>query len=175
MSVYSQPKRELARLDRLRRSGHPDTFGIKLAIQDWIYEDATEVLMVGDNPAHLPIREFPSGANRDTDNGKPDYHGFMSPLVIRAFGAYMHKHRLQSNGAMRDSDNWKKGIPKPEYMKSLFRHFVDVWLFHDGYVGRGNIEDALCGIIFNASGYLFELEKQKLCQPTCERANDVGL
>lgn len=103
------------------------------------------------------VRTFATGATRDTDGGKPDYEGFVSPLVLQRFGQYMHQHRVQSDGFLRASDNWQKGIPRSEYMKSLLRHVEDLWLEHRGYRSRGGIEDALCGILFNAQGYLFEV------------------
>jgi len=108
------------------------------------------------------MRKFKSGATRDDDDSKIDYEGFLSPLVIKAYGEYMTKHRLQPDGKLRDSDNWQKGIPKEVYVKSLFRHFVDLWMFNRGYKGRETLEDALCGILFNVMGYMHELEKEKL-------------
>jgi len=33
------------------------------------------------------VRQFETGANRDTDEGEPDYEAFLSPLAIEAFGA----------------------------------------------------------------------------------------
>lgn len=108
------------------------------------------------------IRTFETGATRDAADDKPDYEGFLSPLVIRMYGEYMNKHRLQPDGQLRDSDNWQKGIPKKEYVKSLLRHVIDLWLFNRGYKGRDTIEDALCGILFNVMGYMHELEKEKL-------------
>jgi len=112
------------------------------------------------------VRKFETGATRDTDNGKFDYEGFISPRVLERYGQYMHKHRHQSDGSLRDSDNWQKGIPLPTYIKSGFRHFVDWWKIHRGlkaFDNRGpvDIEDALCGILFNASGYLHEHLKAK--------------
>lgn len=109
-----------------------------------------------------PIRTFLTGATRDTDEDKPDYEGFISPLVVKRYGEYMNKHRLQPDGKLRDSDNWQKGIPKDQYIKSAWRHFLDWWLFHRGYQGREDIEEALCALLFNASGYLHEIEKEKL-------------
>jgi hypothetical protein len=109
----------------------------------------------------VKIREFNTGATRDTSEGKFDFEGFLSPLVIRRYAEYMHSHRLQPNGFYRDSDNWQRGIPKKEFVKSLWRHFMDLWSFHRGYSITENIEDALCGIIFNASGYLHEYLKEK--------------
>lgn len=112
------------------------------------------------------IRKFETGATRDTAEGKYDYEGFLSPLVLQRFAAYMHKHRQQSDGGMRDSDNWQKGIPQDAYVKSGFRHFMDWWLLHRGYdatrpeTGESqDMEEALCGLLFNVQGYLHELLK----------------
>lgn len=114
------------------------------------------------------MRTFDTGATRDDDTTKPDYEGYLSPLVIVRFGEYMTKHRKQSDGNMRDSDNWQKGIPLAQYLKSLFRHFVDLWSIHRELrpfefkvEDDDDIEEALCAIIFNASGYLHEYLKGK--------------
>ena len=108
------------------------------------------------------IRQFETGATRDTDNGKLDYEGFLSPLVLETYAKFMHKHRLQTDGNLRDSDNWQKGIPKTAYIKSLWRHFMTLWKFHRGLPcdDPDGIEFAICAIIFNAMGYLFELKKE---------------
>lgn len=107
------------------------------------------------------MRQFKTGATRDTDEGKYDYEGFYSPIVMQRFAEYMNKHRKQSDGELRDSDNWQKGIPKKDYMKSGFRHFMDWFLIHRGYEGREDLEEALCALIFNAQGYLFEILRTK--------------
>lgn len=104
----------------------------------------------------VQIREFDTGATRDTDTNKYDYEAFLSPLVIEAFGRYMHKNRLQKDGTLRDGDNWQKGIPQEAYMKSGFRHFVEWWKAHRKIESDENLEDALCALIFNAQGYLHE-------------------
>ena len=109
------------------------------------------------------MREFETGATRDNDDGKFDYEGFLSPIVLKRFAQYMHKHRLQADGQLRASDNWKRGIPFSAYMKSLFRHFMDVWAYHAQ--GAHSVEDldalenALCATLFNVQGYLHELLK----------------
>ena len=106
------------------------------------------------------MREFDSGATRDDDETKIDYEGFLSPQVLERFGQYMTAHRIQADGKLRASDNWQKGIPREEYLKSLLRHVFDVWYLHRHGVplgGRGAMEDALCAIMFNCQGYLFEL------------------
>jgi len=106
------------------------------------------------------MRKFKTGATRNTDIDKYDYEGFLSPIVLERFAAYMHKHRKQSDGGLRPSDNWQKGIPLDEYMKSGLRHVMDWWLEHRGFKSREGLEDALCGVIFNGLGYLYEILKE---------------
>ena len=108
--------------------------------------------------ASLKMRIFDTGATRDSEEGKLDYEGFLSPLVLRRYAKYLNEHRVQADGKLRDSDNWQKGIPLNAYMKSMWRHFMDLWTNHRGYIGTERIEDTLCAIIFNASGYLHELQ-----------------
>jgi len=110
----------------------------------------------------MAIRQFKTGATRDTEEGKYDFEGFLSPLVLERFGEYMHKHRKQADGKLRDSDNWQKGIPQDAYIKSGFRHFMDWWKEHRGYGSREGLEDALCALLFNVQGYLHEHLKDKL-------------
>ena len=107
------------------------------------------------------MREFETGATRDTDDDKIDFEGHFSPLVLQAYGYYMHRHRKQADGSIRTSDNWQKGIPKDQYMKSLWRHLMEAWSAHRGWSAKDLLEDALCAIIFNASGYLHELIKEE--------------
>lgn len=105
-------------------------------------------------------RYFPSGSYRDGQEGKLDYEGFLSPSALFRYGQYMDKNRLQSDGQMRDTDNWQKGIPVDAYMKSMWRHLVAAWTEHrhgtEDY-DQDALEDALCGVVFNAFGYLHEL------------------
>lgn len=104
-------------------------------------------------------RTFESGATRNTDAGKHDYEGFLSPLVLERFAEYMTKHRYLEDGTVRDSDNWQKGIPKDAYMKSAWRHFMDVWKRHRGLPTEEPLEAALCALLFNVMGYLHETLK----------------
>lgn len=106
------------------------------------------------------MREFPTGATRDDDDSKLDYEGFLSPRTLERYAQYMHEHRLQADGKLRPSDNWQRGIPQDAYMKSLWRHMVAVWKVHRGLDDLTDIEDSLCGVIFNAFGYLHELLKE---------------
>lgn len=111
------------------------------------------------------MRKFKSGALRDNDTDKIDFEGFLSPLVLERFGEYMHRHRNTADG-VRDSDNWQHLFGESHCdvcMKSLLRHVMDLWLFHRGYQGRDDIEDALCGVLFNTQAYLYKLliDKQR--------------
>ena len=41
------------------------------------------------------MRKFETGATRNLDDGKFDFDGFLSPLTLKRFAEYMHKHRKQ--------------------------------------------------------------------------------
>ncbi len=107
------------------------------------------------------MRVFKTGATRNSDEEKFDYDGFLSPIVIQRYGEYMHKHRLQEDGKMRDADNWQKGIPKSVYMSSAWRHFMDLWMEDRGYKSREGLEEALMALLFNIMGYAHEVLKDK--------------
>jgi len=147
----------------------------------------TRKYQTGGDRDYIGMRKFSTGATRDKDTTKLDYDGFLSPLTLHSYAKYLHKHRIQSDGTYRDSDNWQKGIDKKVYMKSAWRHFADWWALHRGYyvyrekTDKGevthirtkplavfpenwtqvSIEDALNGIIFNSSGYLHEYLKSR--------------
>jgi hypothetical protein len=151
-------------LERLRGQANIYPGAIKNTEEDKKVYTAADVLRAeGLDPKATPTRQFGTGATRDSDSEKPDYEGFMSPLVQLRFGEYMHQHRKQSDGKMRDSDNWQKGIPKEQYIKSHQRHALDWWLIHRGFsaFARDTLEDILCGVLFNTQGYLHEILKQR--------------
>lgn len=102
------------------------------------------------------MRKFDTGATRDSDTEKFDYEGFLSPQVVERFAAYMHKHRKQADGQLRASDNWQKGIPRDAYMKSMYRHFMEVWKAHRSLPAE-DLEESLCAMMFNVQGMLFEV------------------
>lgn len=106
-------------------------------------------------------RTFSTGATRDTDVGKLDYDGFLSPFVVEAFASYMNFNREMADGSQRDSDNWQKGIPQEAYMKSAWRHFMDMWKWHRGLNVKEGIVWAICGLMFNLQGYLHTLLKEQ--------------
>lgn len=116
------------------------------------------------------MREFATGATRNNDDGKNEYGGFESPYVIKMFGDYMTEHRVQGDGKLRASNNWKKGMARDVFFQSAFRHFVDFWFIHEAYqdeVAHGEVGveteyqpglvEALCALRFNIQGYMHEL------------------
>jgi hypothetical protein len=105
------------------------------------------------------MRRFSTGATRNDDSQELDYEGFLSPIALKKFAEYMHENRVQADGTIRDSDNWQHGITLDSYMKSMFRHFHDVWMEHRGYKSREGLNKALCGLFFNVQGYLHETYK----------------
>lgn len=121
------------------------------------------------------VRIFPSGASRDTDEWKLDYEGFLAPNVLECYAEYMHENRFLADGTVRDSDNWQKGIERSVYMKSLWRHFMDLYLEHRGHKSREGIKKALCGIMFNTMGYLFEVLREERNEEIVEEYSSGGV
>jgi hypothetical protein len=104
------------------------------------------------------MREFDTGATRDTDEGKLDFEGFLSHAALVRYAKYMNENRVQADGNVRPSDNWQKGIPQEVYMKSAFRHFMDWWKCHRNRddVDPQFTQTSLCALLFNVLGYLHE-------------------
>lgn len=110
------------------------------------------------------IEKFDSGATRNASADKYDYEGFLSPVVLEAYGKYMHEHRFQKDGSVRASDNWQEGIPFDNYMKSLVRHVFELWHFHrtgEQLINKDTnqpftVDELCCAIMFNSMGYLKE-------------------
>jgi hypothetical protein len=104
------------------------------------------------------MRIFTTGATRSNDFNKLDFEGFLSPLVLQRYAEFLHKHRFQEDGKLRDSDNWQKGIPREVYMKSAWRHFMEWWTAHRGWKAAtaDQLEEMICALLFNAMGYLHE-------------------
>ena len=125
------------------------------------------------------MRQFETGATRDSDETKFDYDGFLSPAVIEAFGQYMHNHRKQSDGRLRDSDNWQKGIPQSVYRKSLWRHFWEVWSLHRANKKGPQLMEALMAMLFNIQGLAHELIKEnrvpEVADKGCRQEDTFGI
>jgi len=102
-------------------------------------------------------RVFDTGAKRSSAEGKVDLEGYLSPIALMEYG----KHMLAAEmGGKRSSDNWQKGMPLEDYMKSMFRHFHTVWLKHRGHQ-KGDIVTDLMAMWFNVQGYTHEVLKKR--------------
>jgi hypothetical protein len=131
-----------------------------MGIESSMEIEYTEHDIASASGAAHPIRTFDTGATRNSDSGKLDYEGFLSPVVLERYARYMNAHRRQPDGTMRDSDNWMRGIPRQQYAKSTFRHFMDVLLLTRGWPKAAtttDLEDALCAVLFNVMGLLHEV------------------
>lgn len=112
------------------------------------------------------IRRFTTGATRDTAQDKLDFEGFLCPFVLERYAQYMHKNRKMADGSLRDSDNWQKGIPKDVYMKSMTRHFMEVWREYRSATCQEVSSETLCALLFNVMGMLHEVLKvEGKCRP----------
>jgi hypothetical protein len=109
------------------------------------------------------VRQFESGADRDTDEHKIDPEGALSPVVLQRYAEYMREHSIRQDGSRRSSDNWQKGMDLDVYASSAWRHFLQFWMAHRGYEPLDDdgklvpIQEALCGSLFNLMGYLHEV------------------
>lgn len=115
------------------------------------------------------VRTFTSGATRDQNATKFAYTRHLDPAVLTSFVAYMHKHRIHSDGTPREPDNWKHGFGLPTLMESLGRHFWELWTRHEDNIPFGKMPDYLSdterkalleacnGILFNTMSYMREL------------------
>jgi len=128
------------------------------ALDAGINEGGRESVSTDDNGV---LRTFETGATRDTSQNKLEPYGFISPLALFRFSLFMHEHRKQSDGSLRSSDNWQKGMPRSVFRNSLARHFMDWWLVSRGQDARfgedSTEESVLCAILFNVQGLLHEL------------------
>ena len=113
-------------------------------------------------------RVFETGADCSSDAGKPHPSRAWSPLVIAKFAEYMRRHNCDAQPKPRREDQWQLGFPQDSFIESAWRHLEAVWAIHQGYEwrdDRGNLvdlEEALCGVIFNVQGYLHQLLFDKL-------------
>lgn len=102
-------------------------------------------------------RQFESGAQRDSEEGKENYIESISWLALRRYSFYM-----KSCEKRYGKGNYKKGIPTDSYERSLMRHLQKY--LANKYEGA-NLEpevDHLSAAFFNLSGILANEEKEKL-------------
>ncbi len=105
------------------------------------------------------MRTAPTGATRDTLDGKLEYFKFFSPAAFKMYADYMHGKRIQPDGELRDADNWQKGMPRRWYYESLERHAMDIVFYGKDMpdLAEEDMETALCALIFNAQALLHEI------------------
>ncbi len=116
-----------------------------------------DVKMEGELQRESTMRTFDTGATRSAEGDKLDYEGFLCPWVLERYAQYLHEHRTQADGQHREADNWQKGIPKREYIKSLIRHTIDFWkAWRRGDTLPKQMQDLVCAILFNGMGWLHE-------------------
>ena len=108
------------------------------------------------------MRTFDTGATRDTSHEKLDFMGYLSPQVLNRYAEYMYYHQRQADGQWRSGDNWKKGIPLDVYLGSLLRHVIHLWECHEERRGYEESEEALCAIMFNTMGYLYQMIQETI-------------
>ena len=93
---------------------------------------------------------YPSGATRDSEEGKLDYQGALSIEVLDSFVQYMDRHREMSPGSFRGMGNWKQGMPWARLMRSLTRHHFAVWR------NDGQKLDDLHAVLFNTMALIYQ-------------------
>jgi len=113
------------------------------------------------------MRQYDSGATRSPLGDKLQYKGFRCPQVEKSFALYMHEHRTQADGNIRDADNWKKGMDKEDCADSLIRHCED---FHSAWEGwevicpdtkkKVSVVELLNAMKFNINAIIRELIKE---------------
>ena len=107
-----------------------------------------------------------TGATRNSNVGKINYQGALSPVVLEAYGKYIEKHSLLPDGTIRNNKNWQKLFGTPQEhrevcIESAWRHFIDILMEHDGYESRDGIDEALGGLMFNIQAYWFSILKER--------------
>lgn len=166
--IELKPDPYQADIDRINSEGRWRAYPAG-ARNDFLYkwpDGATTTIPVMTVVEKPSIRTFDSGSTRDTDTDKLDYFRFFSAEALEEYAEYMHTHRFQADGVVRDGDNWKKGIPLEVFMSSLWRHFMDLWFLHLGlprFDRKTKLpitkRQACCAILFNTFGYLHETIK----------------
>ncbi len=93
------------------------------------------------------IRQFSSGAKRDSNANKPFVHNLKAYTRIR-FGYHMTK-----NATRYGDKNWELGMPTDQYLESVDRHLAQ-------YLSGDRSEDHLSAILFGIQGCMINEEKE---------------
>jgi hypothetical protein len=102
----------------------------------------------------MAVREFKTGAIRDTEDGKNDFIETISWTAFDRYAGYMTgKKKKYGEG------NFKKGITIDAYERSLVRHLVK-YLKNKHEGGQDELEeDHLSALVFNIFGIMHEESK----------------
>lgn len=122
------------------------------------------------SPLADQLKAYDTGAYRDADTGKVDFEGHLCPLTLEAYGEWLDTKRTMSDGSRRAADNWQLGMSSADYMRSLWRHFLQLWKLHRGHPVYKNGKpvtkrEAACAILFNTFGYLRNvIVEEQMCE-----------
>lgn len=102
------------------------------------------------------MREFESGAIRDSEETKEDYTETISWTALKRHAQYMTGKKSKYGAG-----NFKKGISVDSYERSLIRHLQKYMAnkYEGGEEERD--EDHLCAMLFNICGIIHEEERRK--------------
>lgn len=98
--------------------------------------------------AQEEIRKFETGAVRGS-GGKFDFPEYISAHLLFRYAEHMKKNVIKYGAG-----NWKKGIPREEYFKSLCRHFFMVFMEETEGIRMEPESDHLAALIFNIQGMM---------------------
>lgn len=93
-------------------------------------------------------RQFPSGAVRDTDSGKPRPF-LIPPEALESLG-----HTLAEGAKHYGERNWEKGMPLGQFFDSMLRHYIGVYKLDHS-------EDHLAKMFWNAMCLVVTVERIK--------------
>ena len=96
----------------------------------------------------LAQRQFPSGAVRDTDSGKPRPF-LIPPEALESLG-----HTLAEGAKHYGERNWEKGMPLGQFFDSMLRHYIGVYKLDHS-------EDHLAKMFWNAMCLVVTVERIK--------------
>jgi len=97
------------------------------------------------------VRQFSSGAIRDSEDDKEDYIETISWTAFKRYAQYMTRCKKKYGAG-----NFKKGIPTESYERSLVRH-LQKYLVNKYEKGQEEPDvDHLSAIIFNCFGIMHE-------------------
>jgi len=92
--------------------------------------------------------EYPSGAVRDTNEGKIRWDLLPVEALKRVAIHY-------TNGAKKyEANNWRKGIPTEKFVECVCRHWAE-------YLLGETDEDHLSAVVFNVLGIIYNEEVKK--------------